>query len=711
MNNSRSQASAPPAPPAPPSYEDFVKGGESGGWALSACAADPAMRRAFLEAGASEGWVSGSKLRKYCEKEGLMETKGGPGVPKRALAVAWDLADVRQDSRGLSFDEFCVFMHLLCIASAGGSLPSSLPPELVPPTAEEEDDELIARALQDAYDDEEEGPPSAPRSSEVTIRDGDGGYRFDVDALTDLVLAQGSGLLELDRTLFACDEAMENERWSPGSGFGSEYLLATDVEKWSSEDGSVCSRDRSFVAPTRDPEAWRLVAEWRVHISAATDRYGWAYCRGLPSPLAPGAPFASSASPFAGAVARRRRWTRLYSRPLVSAKPVTKSTPIKHPALLARLQDSFKSGVNELNRRLSGDQIRTSAAAAAAAAGKKPRDALVSSAREKWAGAKASKAAIQAFLRASALVESSDEERASRVKDFVRSEAASLRKDRALQRDPQLFEDVLEELRAELFRGTTGILISECEAADLELAEKLRKLQPVTPQMLDAVDVEHIEPHWPRAVDSIRSIGDVHTPKRKVRKVRAALDDIIACLARKAKDGEDKPPGADDLLPLVILATLRARTPSLLANLKFVELYGDNNIGEDGFLLTQIAAAASFLQNVDATQLRGVNVDAFEALMRGDVQNFNTALRNTQEQDLLLFPTENHASSSSSSSSADGHRDLLLLLQNDDDDEEEKEEVKEEEVDLEAAAKDSSRSSRLVSQASEDLNSPKFTSL
>ena len=38
------------------------------------------LESAFLEAGASRGWVGGAKVRRYCEREGLMRSgEGGPG--------------------------------------------------------------------------------------------------------------------------------------------------------------------------------------------------------------------------------------------------------------------------------------------------------------------------------------------------------------------------------------------------------------------------------------------------------------------------------------------------------------------------------------------------------------------------------------------------------------------------------------------------------
>ena len=113
--------------------------------------------------------------------------------------------------------------------------------------------------------------------------------------------------------------------------------------------------------------------------------------------------------------------------------------------------------------------------------------------------------------------------------------------------------------------------------------------------------MEELEP-WPRAVANLRQVPLVLTPKRKVHQIRLAVGEIFACLALLRQPDSDALPGADDLLPLVILGTLRAMPDHLNAQLRFVDLYSapDRLQGEDGFLLTQLAAATSFLENLDA---------------------------------------------------------------------------------------------------------------
>ena len=793
---------------APPTYDEYVgaspeppqASGNPTQWALAACAADPAMRRAFLEAGASRGWVGGAKVRRYCEREGLMRSgEGGPGVAKGVLASAWELADAKKDARGLSFDEFCVFMHLLCIATAGGNLPKVLPLELVPPSTygvdydwdapaaappppppppapETGDDEALARSLQETFDEEQraEAPPhpndrlptaaAEPPVRQAVLEErayeherlasnghysaahlipgadpspwkadvpsgvfgdpvaasiqsqtrgdletqlallrpwGRGawrvvehwhyGDRFDrLDgssgpcrrrtwarecremgagpgaaprppgddddaagvplgdgsslaprALRSLLLSQG-GVLELGRTLYACDEALENERWLPGGhGFSPAHLLPTDVGPWSSLDGSLCGPDRLTVAPPRDAEAWTLVSEWRAHVDASsTDRRGWTYARELPSPNHVGAaPIEGASQPFAGALARRRRWVVVYSRPLARPPPAELAprpgaAPLARPppAFLARLQDSFRLGVHELNRRLGAVDERPRFRRASDAT---PDDSSFA-ARWDQPAANRCRASLNAFVRNFGKHETpgtSDEARAARVKRFVNHAARLLRGQAPWNAEsPEDFELTVDHLEAMLYtalaRGSPpepGFrLICEADADDDALARRFSAFHgALTCRMLDAPDVARFEA-FGRALAALNLVPDESTPRRATKRIREAVDCLFECLAALAReaggDGADVVPGADDLLPVVIFATLKARPRRLHAALKFVELYSseDKMRGEAGFLLTQLSAAAAFLTTLGADQLRGVDETAFRELLAGE---------------------------------------------------------------------------------------------
>lgn len=55
------------------------------------------------------------------------------GLPQQTLAKIWDLAD-RDDDGALSKEEFILAHHLIDLVRKGESLPTELPPDLIPPS-------------------------------------------------------------------------------------------------------------------------------------------------------------------------------------------------------------------------------------------------------------------------------------------------------------------------------------------------------------------------------------------------------------------------------------------------------------------------------------------------------------------------------------------------------------------------------------------------
>ena len=246
------------------------------------------------------------------------------------------------------------------------------------------------------------------------------------------------------------------------------------------------------------------------------------------------------------------------------------------------------------------------------------------------------RASLNAFVRNFGKHETpgtSDEARAARVKRFVNHAARLLRGQAPWNAEsPEDFELTVDHLEAMLYtalaRGSPpepGFrLICEADADDDALAHRFSVFHgALTFLMLDAPDVARFEA-FGRALAALNLVPDESTPRRATKRIREAVDCLFECLAALAReaggDGTDVVPGADDLLPVVIFATLKARPRKLHAALKFVELYSseDKMRGEAGFLLTQLSAAAAFLTTLGADQLRGVDETAFRELLAGE---------------------------------------------------------------------------------------------
>ena len=106
-----------------------------------------------------------------------------------------------------------------------------------------------------------------------------------------------------------------------------------------------------------------------------------------------------------------------------------------------------------------------------------------------------------------------------------------------------------------------------------------------------------------------------------MRRVKRTMVALLAVLddARRAPEGEDgagagaSQAGADDLLPLLIYALLRAAPEHPHLTVVFIERFRDPDrlIGEEGYLLCNFAAACAFLADADASHFSGIERDEF----------------------------------------------------------------------------------------------------
>lgn len=339
-------------------------------------------------------------------------------------------------------------------------------------------------------------------------------------------------MLELGHTLYACDEALENERWLPGgAGFKSSHLLPTDAGPWSSEDGSLSGPTIDAVAPPRDGGAWSEVAPWHVHVdvsSGSTDRRGWCYARALPRPLGHSADDVEiSGSPFAGAVARRRRWLRVYARPLGvrstddagPTSPGGAAAARRPSAFFGRLQESWRSGLIDAHRRFMDHASPTKRATMLL---KEPAPAAF---EDRWARPEAARcrASVHAFVRnfgKHETDETSDDVRSARVKRFLEHAERLLRAHPVWAKDDDdAFEETADRLAALVYGALERAgfkLIKEGGSDDAELASRLDRMhRAVTHAMLDAADVA-AEPAFADALRCFHAVPAPRPPKSRL---------------------------------------------------------------------------------------------------------------------------------------------------------------------------------------------------
>ena len=162
--------------------------------------------------------------------------------------------------------------------------------------------------------------------------------------------------------------------------------------------------------------------------------------------------------------------------------------------------------------------------------------------------------------------------------------------------------------------------------SDLELYDKMLSLQFVTPNHLEIDCLKHssnvgssdddnvIDLSY--SIQKLRSIHDQSSPRQKLQCILLAHRGISvalnAAVGQNSKgvflpthlppsNQDHNPPGADDVLPTLILAVLRSHPPSLLNDLRFIEHFAPPTLlrGESGYAYTNLCGAVHFLKKLD----------------------------------------------------------------------------------------------------------------
>lgn len=109
---------------------------------------------------------------------------------------------------------------------------------------------------------------------------------------------------------------------------------------------------------------------------------------------------------------------------------------------------------------------------------------------------------------------------------------------------------------------------------------------------------------WRPLLKSICSVDSHWSPTAKIQEMSVTLKLITNALESASKDG-DSLPGADDILPLLILAIIKAKPQFLYSNLPFIQYYAtpEKLRGEGGYVVTQFQSATHFIMEIDAASL------------------------------------------------------------------------------------------------------------
>ena len=144
---------------------------------------------------------------------------------------------------------------------------------------------------------------------------------------------------------------------------------------------------------------------------------------------------------------------------------------------------------------------------------------------------------------------------------------------------------------------------------EIELQGKMKLLQFVSPEHLeiqclkmtpdDSIDLSN-------TIEHLQSMRRESSPRQKLRCILLAYRGVNASLnavlnKQKRDTPSPSPPSADDVLPTLILAVLRAQPEKIIADLRFIEFFATVILlrGEAGYAYTNLCGAVQFLRKLD----------------------------------------------------------------------------------------------------------------
>lgn len=141
-----------------------------------------------------------------------------------------------------------------------------------------------------------------------------------------------------------------------------------------------------------------------------------------------------------------------------------------------------------------------------------------------------------------------------------------------------------------------------------EFGDRLEKLQFVSPAHLEIECLNNpeldVDALLQSSIDALLSIDQYFSPFEKLQRILAVYKGVNAALSEalnQDQSGSRKLPSADDVLPTIILTTLKAKPNKIFRNLQFVDVFAtsENLRGEAGYAYTNLYGAVQFLADLD----------------------------------------------------------------------------------------------------------------
>ena len=206
-----------------------------------------------------------------------------------------------------------------------------------------------------------------------------------------------------------------------------------------------------------------------------------------------------------------------------------------------------------------------------------------------------------------------------RVQDFLRTTEGAFRGHTAWrgasEEELEASGEGLEKyLMTKLYPRTFAVM-SDDKRVDALLSRRIAALSAfVRPEHLDIPEHFRVEASWLLAQNELVKVNNFKAPRDKLVCILNTCRIINNLLNVSAGN---RPPGADDFLPVLIYVVLQANPPQLESNLRYVARFRLESrlVSEAAYFYTNLVSATHFLTTCDHAAFTGLDEDVFTVHM------------------------------------------------------------------------------------------------
>lgn len=209
-----------------------------------------------------------------------------------------------------------------------------------------------------------------------------------------------------------------------------------------------------------------------------------------------------------------------------------------------------------------------------------------------------------------------DEVMASSLRSYLKSTFEAIKSHKAFS-GLDMDDAMLHALESFLYghcHDKIHALYKQEEEDDKEFLDRVKSLQFVTAAHLEVASLvnANVDELLKEPIETLLSVDRFHSPYEKLHRILKVYHGVNDALSKALnKDGGDKLPSADDVLPSLILTTLRSKSPHLIVNLRKIEVLCPPEYlrGEAGYAYTNLYGAIQFLRDLDMDKPDALHID------------------------------------------------------------------------------------------------------